>query len=446
MTALAEPVVASPWRGRHGRTTLGVFSLSFLFAFEALAVSTVMPDIAADLHGLRWYPVAFAAPLAAAIVALATAGPDADRRGPGPVLRRGLLAFCAGALLAGAAPDMPLFLVGRLVQGYGGGAIAVALYVVIAQAYPERLRPRVFAVLTTAWVLPSLVGPLLAAAVADAVGWRWVFLGVPVLAVAAWLLVAGAPSRAADVARERGRVGPALVAAGGALLVSLAGQRVPGWQALVALGLALVLLGGRRILPAGAWSLGPGLPAVLGARGAIGTAFASAEVYVPLLLVLHRHLTITEAGWVLTTGAVTWTVGAHLAARWSVLSDEPTRVRLGAGLVAAGAATFATVAVPGMPLALPVLGWGVGGLGIGMAFSTLSVLALAVAEPGEEGRVSSALQVNDYLLNGAGLALGGVVFAGFAGSAPVGAATGLVLSAAVLAGLALVPAARLRAA
>jgi MFS family permease len=185
---------------------------------------------------------------------------------------------------------------------------------------------------------------------------------------------------------------------------------------------------------------------VLGARGAIGTAFASAEVYVPLLLVLHRHLTITEAGWVLTTGAVTWTVGAHLAARWSVLSDEPTRVRLGAGLVAAGAATFATVAVPGMPLALPVLGWGVGGLGIGMAFSTLSVLALAVAEPGEEGRVSSALQVNDYLLNGAGLALGGVVFAGFAGSAPVGAATGLVLSAAVLAGLALVPAARLRAA
>jgi MFS family permease len=295
-------------------------------------------------------------------------------------------------------------------------------------------------------VLPSLVGPLLAAAVADAVGWRWVFLGVPVLAVAAWLLVAGAPSRAADVARERGRVGPALVAAGGALLVSLAGQRVPGWQALVALGLALVLLGGRRILPAGAWSLGPGLPAVLGARGAIGTAFASAEVYVPLLLVLHRHLTITEAGWVLTTGAVTWTVGAHLAARWSVLSDEPTRVRLGAGLVAAGAATFATVAVPGMPLALPVLGWGVGGLGIGMAFSTLSVLALAVAEPGEEGRVSSALQVNDYLLNGAGLALGGVVFAGFAGSAPVGAATGLVLSAAVLAALALVPAARLRAA
>lgn len=446
MTALLEAAAVSPWRGRHGRTTVGVFSLSFLFAFEALAVSTVMPRIAADLHGLRWYPVAFAAPLAAAIVALATAGPDADRLGPGPVLRRGLLAFCLGAALAGLAPDMPLFLVGRLVQGYGGGAIAVALYVVIAQAYPDDLRPRVFAILTTAWVLPSLVGPVAAAAVADAFGWRWVFLGVPLIAVAAWLLVVDAPSHPAPGARLAGRVAPAMTAAGGALLVSLAGQRVPGWPGLVALGLVLVVIGGRRLLPPGAWSLGAGLPAVLGARGAIGTAFASAEVYVPLLLVLQRHLSISAAGWALTTGAVTWTVGAHLAARWRVLADPAVRVRAGAVLVAAGTAGFASVALPGAPLVVPLLGWGASGLGIGMAFATLSVLALAVAEPGEEGRVSSALQVNDYLLNGVGLAIGAVVFAGFASTAPVAAATALVLAAAVLAALALVPAARLRSA
>ncbi|GAA3522560.1 MFS transporter [Nocardioides daeguensis] len=444
MTALAEPTATSPWRGRHGRTTVGVFSLAFLFAFEALAVATVMPDVADDLDGLRWYAVAFAAPLAASIVALAAAGAEVDRRGPGPALRRGLLVFCAGVVVAGLAPSMPVFLLGRLVHGYGGGVLGVALYVVIAQAYPEHLRPRVFAVLTTAWVLPALVGPVLAAQVAAAVGWRWVFLGVPLVAVAAWLLVAGAPSRPGVERAEPRRLPFAVLAAGGVLLVSLAGQRtLPAWPLLVALGLVAIGAGGRRLLPPGAWRMGAGLPAVLGSRAAIGTAFAAAEVYVPLLLTLRRGLSLAEAGWVLTVGAVTWSVGAVLAARWRVLADQPTRVRLGAVLLGGGIGCFALVAAPGVPLVVPVLGWACAGLGIGMAFSTLSVLALATAREGEEGRTSSALQVNDYLTNSAGLALGGVVFASFAATTPVAAATGLVVVAAVVGALALVPAARL---
>ncbi|WP_408898983.1 MFS transporter [Nocardioides sp. R1-1] len=444
MTTVADAAVVSPWRGRHGRTTVGVFSLAFLFAFEALAVATVMPDVAQDLDGLRWYAVAFAAPLAASVVALAAAGVQVDRQGPGPALRRGLVLFCAGVGVAGLAPTMPVFLLGRLVHGYGGGVLGVALYVVIAQAYPEQLRSRVFAVLTTAWVLPALVGPALAAQVAAVAGWRWVFLGVPVLAVAAWVLVAGAPSRPGVDRPRAGRLPFALLAAGGVLAVSLAGQRAhPAWPALVVLGLVAIGIGARRLLPPGTWRMAPGLPAVLGARAAIGTAFAAAEVYVPLLLTLRRGLSLAEAGWVLTAGAVAWSAGAVLAARWRALADQPTRVRLGAVLLGGGIGCFALVALPGVPLVVPVLGWGVAGLGIGMAFSTLSVLALATATPGEEGATSSALQLDDYLSNSVGLALGGVVFAGFAASAPVPAATGLVVAAAVLAGLALLPAARL---
>lgn len=445
MTALVEPATSSPWRGRHGRTTVGVFSLAFLFAFEALAVATVMPDVAAELDGLQWYAVAFAAPLAASVVALAAAGAEVDRRGPGPALRRGLVVFCAGVMLAGVAPTMPVFLLGRLVHGYGGGVLGVALYVVIAQAYPEQLRPRVFAVLTTAWVLPALVGPALAAQVASTVGWRWVFLGVPVVAVAAWLLVADAPSRPGVERSEPGRLPTAVLAAGGVLLVSLGGQRtVSVWPALVGLGLVAIVVGGLRLLPPGSWRMGPGLPAVLGSRAAIGTAFAAAEVYVPLLLTLRRGLSLSEAGWVLTVGAVTWSAGAVLAARWRVLADQPTRVRLGALLLSGGIGGFALVALPGVPLVVPVLAWACAGLGIGMALSTLSVLALATAAQGEEGRTSSALQLDDYLTNSAGLALGGVVFAGFAVSAPVPAATGLVLAAAAVAALGLLPAGRLR--
>ena len=136
--------------------------------------------------------------------------------------------------------------------------------------------------------------------------------------------------------------------------------------------------------------------------------------------------------------------GAVLAARWRALADQPGRVRLGALLLGVGIAGFATVSLAGVPLAVVVAAWGVAGLGIGMAFSTLSVLALATAAAGEEGRTSSALQLNDYLANSVGVALGGVVFAAFADSAPATAATWLVLAAAAVAVLALVPAARLR--
>ncbi len=183
---------------------------------------------------------------------------------------------------------------------------------------------------------------------------------------------------------------------------------------------------------------------MLGTRGALGAAFTLAEVNLPLLLVLGRDLPLVAVGAVLTSGAVTWCLGAVLAARWGRLGDKVLRVRLGAGLVAAGVAGSALAAAPQVPLALPVLAWGVAGLGIGMAFSTISVLVLDAAAGGSYGVSSSALQLNDYLVTSTVLAIGSVVFAGFVSQAPVTGATLLVGLAVVVALLASLTAARIR--
>ena len=91
---------------------------------------------------------------------------------------------------------MWLFILGRAVQGLGGGLVIVALYVVVGRAYPERLRPAIMAAFAASWVVPSIVGPLASGTVTEHLGWRWVFVGIPVLVAPA------AGGRAAAIRRR----------------------------------------------------------------------------------------------------------------------------------------------------------------------------------------------------------------------------------------------------
>ncbi len=81
---------------------------------------------------------------------------------------------------------MEILVVARFIQGLGAGVVPPVAYVAIGRSLPERLRPRMFATLSTAWVLPGVMGPAIAGVVADIFDWRFVFLGLlPLLGVAA---------------------------------------------------------------------------------------------------------------------------------------------------------------------------------------------------------------------------------------------------------------------
>ena len=103
-------------------------------------------------------------------------------------------------------------------------------YVAIGRCLPERLQPRMFAMLSTAWVVPGILGPSLAAVVGQVAGWRWVFLGlIPLLALAGGLALnalrhvpAAERPAAGDRSRTSGdlrRLVAALAAAAGAGLL-----------------------------------------------------------------------------------------------------------------------------------------------------------------------------------------------------------------------------------
>src|ERR1700712_1795451 len=184
--------------GLRALTVAGV-TLVAVEAFEQVAVSTAMPTVAAALGGLSQYALAFGVPAAAGILGMVSAGIWSDRRGPVGPLAAGWLLFAAGLLISGTAGSMTVLIGGRALQGLGTGLTTVALYVVVARTYPEALRPKLFSAYAAAWVLPALLGPAVAGFLVVNVGWRWVFLSVPFIAVAAAIAGWGPCRRLATV-------------------------------------------------------------------------------------------------------------------------------------------------------------------------------------------------------------------------------------------------------
>ncbi|MET8517873.1 MFS transporter [Streptomyces sp. NPDC005077] len=432
--AVDAPVVAES-EGLLGRTyralSIGIVSVVFLIAFEATAVGTAMPVAARELHGIPLYAFAFSAYFTTSLFAMVLSGQWADRRGPLAPLATGISAFGAGLLLSGTAGSMWMFIVGRAVQGLGGGLVIVALYVVVSRAYPERTRPAIMAAFAASWVVPSVVGPLASGSVTEHLGWRWVFVGIPVLVVFPLALALPAIRRMASGPADpsapvepydRRRIGLALGISVGAGLLQYAGQE-RNWFALVpaAAGVALLVPAVRGLLPAGTGRAARGLPSVVLLRGIAAGSFIAAESFVPLMLVTQRGLSPTMAGLSLAAGGGTWALGSYVQARPRL---EPYRERLMVGgmvLVVAAIAGAPSVLIASVPVWTLAVAWAVGCFGMGMVIASTSVLLLKLSAPEEAGANSAALQISDGLSNVLLLAAGGAAFAALGGGA-VGAA------------------------
>ena len=405
---------------QHWALTLGIVLGVTLFAFESLAVVTIAPRIAEALQGRALYGWLFSGFLLSSLLGTVVGGVQADRHGPGRPFLGGLLLFAAGLLLSGFAPSMTLLIAGRVVQGLGGGAILTALYAAVNVAYPDTLRPRLVALMSSAWVVPALVGPALAGLLAQALSWRAVFWGmVPLLAVVALLATPafrqlGAP---AELPSKQNRLRPALglVLGTGALL---AGLGLESWLLAlpaVALGAVLAFFSLRFLLPTGTLRLRRGLPAVVAARGLFYAGFIGVEAFLALVLTSVHGFSSATTGLAIASGAISWTLGSWTQDRLDTRyggERRPTRILVGTLVVSVGLgvqlfALFTTF----YPLFITVGGWMLAGLGIGLAHSSSSVLAFALAPPGEEGAVSAALQLADQFTAALSTGVGGALFA-----------------------------------
>jgi MFS family permease len=411
------PVDDGLWSADRRGLTVGLVLTITLVAFEALAIVTIMPIVARELGGFELYGWVFTAFFLGSLLGIAVVGGVIDERGLALPLGIGLLLFGIGLIAGGLAPSMPVLVVARFVQGLGGGAIPPIAYVAIGRALPERLRPGMFATLSTAWVVPGIAGPALAGTVAELSNWRFVFLGLlPLIALSGLMALRSLPATARVHAEERptgsnrGRVFDACLVVVGAGLVTggLSATQPLLLLALVAVGLVLVLPAIRRLTPPGTLRLVPGIPSAVLLRGVLTCAFFTIDAYVSLALVEVRGLSATAAGIALTAATVSWTTGSWTQARWRRLGPERL-ARLGFGVVAVGIALCLLVLHPAVPVWFAVPAFAVAGYGMGLSYSQFAVIVLRDAVHESQGTTTAGLSLADALGTALGTGVAGAI-------------------------------------
>ncbi len=417
----------------------GLVAGTVITASETLSVISILPDIEADLRGMFWYGWVATAFFLGSMIGIVEGGELAERRGLSPALARGIAMFATGLLIGGLAPSMPVLVVGRFVQGFGAGIIPAVAYLAIARIFDEEERPALFATVATAWVVPGLVGPIVAERVSHTVGWRWVFLGlIPAIIVAGVFVVRTLrPFPPLAVARVGDRptfwrrriTEAARVAAGAALVVFglTAGSLVtlPAIAAGIVIGIGPL----RRLTPVGTLRGRSGLPAVIASRALLMFAFYGVESFVPYALHRGRGAEVFVGSLAVTIATVFWTAGSWVQDKWIAAFGEVAFIRLGFIVMMPAILVVAVTASSDLPYWLIHVAWALGGFGIGLASAAHAELAMRTATADEIGITTSSLQLCGHL----GMALGagavGVIVAvgGQLGWSP-GDAVGMALS------------------
>ena len=389
----------------------------WLNAADSLVTATIMPSVGRGLGGYAYFGWATAGYLLGAVLAGASAGVLAHRFG----LRRATAAaaglYALGCVMSAAGPDIATFLVGRLLQGVGGGWVVGFCSVAIGLMFPGRTLPRVYAAVTSVWGVASLLGPLIGGIFADAGAWRWVFWSFAAQALAvAWAALALLPRTDDGDQTQRiawGSLGLIALGVAAIAIADIAGRPSVS-LGLIVFGLALMMVAVRRdarqavrLLPRSAGDLRSVPGSGYAAMFLITCASMGYSVYGPAILQTLAGLSALSAGYVIALEAVAWSTAglmvAHLTGVW------PGRmIRLGVAVatlgILASAMVFPSGSVLGAGLAGVILG---GGFGLSSAF--MNQRLLAALPDAERGMGAAAMSTVRQTGNAAGAAMAAAV-------------------------------------
>ncbi|AKU14688.1 MFS transporter [Luteipulveratus mongoliensis] len=392
-----------------------------LQAVNMYLTSSLLPSIVGDIGGQTFYAWTTTTFLVMSVVAAMLVSQLLARLGTAGAYVVGFGAFVVGTLIGAAAPSMAVLLLGRGVQGFGGGLLAGLAFAVLRSVLPERLWTRALALLSGMYAVGTLAGPAVGGAFAQYDAWRAAFV-VTALAAAGLGVVAG---RALAGQPRGGDAEPVPVGSLALLTAAVAALSIASIvhgvavAATIVLAVVLVLafIGWERkatstVMPRATYERGVPLRWIYLTLGAVSAA-AVTEAFTPLFGQEIGGLEPFVAGFLGAAISVGWSTTNVFAAE---VHSERTKTMLvvgGPAVVALGllgAAFVPQVASGGWAMLIWALLLIVAGSGIGASFPHLAVRAMSVSDdPVEAGKAAAGINTTQMIAMSTMSALGGVL-------------------------------------
>ena len=419
---------------------VGVLLAMFLAALDQTIVAPALPTIGASLGNAEYLSWIVTAYLLTATAVTPLYGKLADIRGRRPVIFGAVGIFVAGSIVSALARSMLMLVIGRAIQGIGGGGLGALAMTVIGDVVAPRERGKYQGYISGMWGIASLAGPVVGGFLAHKFHWSMIFwINLPLAAFA--IAVLNNPLKKLPIVRSRHRLdlpgaGLVILATTSLMLVLTWGGSRYAWMSPQILGLTAVslvfwTLFGVRIY----YCAEPILPIAVLKNPIVATASASnffsmavnlgLGVYIPLYLQGVRHLDPSSAGMSLVPLMGSMVCGAAFSGWMTTRLRHYKQVAL-IGVTTAALALFSLAAWAG---SLPYLGLEavlvVAGAGLGTSFPIVIISVQNAVDPAHLGVATGAVTFLRALGGAMGVSILGAVFLSYGAAQIAETAKGL---------------------
>ncbi|MGW0036797.1 MDR family MFS transporter [Gordonia sp. NPDC003376] len=340
----------------------GLLVTMLLASLNQTVLSTALPTIIGELDGVEHMAWVVTVYILASTIMMPVYGKISDLLGRRPVLIAAILLFVAGSVIGALAGTFNWLIVGRAIQGLGGGGLMILSQAAIADVVPARERGKYMGIMGAVFAVSSVAGPLLGGWFTEGPGWRWVFwinvpLGILAALAAGLFLKLPKPERSGRLSIDY--LGMTLVAAAttAVVLVCTWGGGTYEWNSPQIIGLVVA--------------------AVVLAAAFVFTELRATDPVIPMSFFKDRNFTLA-------------TIAALLIgiAMFGVISYMPTYIQMVtgvnatvagllmmpmmAGLLVASVGSGAAVSRTGRYKMFPIIGAAVMGIGL-FLLSTMAV-------------------------------------------------------------------------
>ncbi|WP_086113336.1 MFS transporter [Xenorhabdus beddingii] len=394
-----------------------------LMATNTLIAITILPSIVKDIGGLNFYAWNTTLFVVASIIGSILSARLLSSSGARNAYLVAALFFFIGSFFCTFAPTMEIMLIGRTIQGLGGGFLFALSYLMINQVFEQSLWPRAMALVSGVWGVATLIGPAIGGIFAEMNAWRYAFgIMLPSILLYALFTYRILPKKQVQNTTKTALPIVQLILLSAAVLAVSSGSlsqdvriNITGIVTAVIL-VSLLFIHERRtaarLFPENALSWrSPHL--ILFATMSLLVIGLASDVFIPYFLQILHGQSPLASGYTVAIAAIGWTVGEMLSASWQgakirfAIVSGPVFMLMGILLLLV---MLPSPSTGEWQIILPiVLGLGLFGFGVGFGWPHLLTRILQVSSDADKNIAGSSITTVQLFATAFGSALGGMI-------------------------------------